>query len=103
MIAVIYSLTDPEFENRKIFDYWVLKGDGSEFGLAKLKKFLVRICPEVDLASFRPDKFAEEAVAIGRELRVKLKIQTQKKGEYAGTKRNTVDDIEAPGNAGAFL
>lgn len=103
MIATTYSITDPEYENRKLFDYWVLAGDGKDFGLAKLKKFLVRVCPEVDISSFNPQRFADEGTAIGRELRVTVKIQTQKQGEYKGEKRNTVSDILSPDNAGSFL
>lgn len=103
MITVIYSLIDPEFENRKIYDFMVLGGDGKDFGLAKLKKFLVRICPEIDFVSFNPAQFAESGTALGRECRVTLSIQTQKKGDYKGEKRNQVKDILAPDNAGSFL
>lgn len=103
MIAVTYSLTDPEYENRKIFDYMVLGGDGAQYGLAKLKKFLVRVCPEVELSAFNPQKFADEGTAIGRECRVELRIQTQKQGEYKGEKRNQVKDVLQPDNAGSFL
>lgn len=103
MIAAEYSLIDPEYENRKIFDYYVLEGNGAKFGLSKLKKFLVRVCPEVDLSSFDPQSFSDEAIAIGRECRLVLKIQTQKSGEYKGEKRNQVADILAPDNAGTFL
>jgi len=93
MITVKYSITSPEFENRVIFDYWVLSGNGADFGLAKLKKFLVRICPDVDINSFKPKDFADTGVAVGRQLRVSLGIQTQKQGDYKGEKRNTVKDI----------
>lgn len=103
MIAMEFSLTDPEYENRKIFDYYVLEGNGAKFGLAKLKKFLVRVCPEVSLANFDPQEFSDNATAVGRECRLSLKIQTQKSGEYKGEKRNQVHDILEPDNSGAFL
>lgn len=103
MLAITYSITDPEYENRKLFDYIVLGGEGLKFGLAKLKKFLVRVCPDVDITSFNPQKFAEEGIAIGRECQVKVRIQTQKSGEYKGEKRNQVVDVLPPNNSGSFL
>ena len=103
IITVCYSIVDAEYENRKVFDYMVLKGDGSEFGLTKLKKFLIRVCPEIDLTSFNPQRFADEGGAIGRDCRIVLKIQTQKTGDYKGEKRNNVSDILSPENAGSFL
>jgi hypothetical protein len=102
MVTVKYSLTGPEYENRVLFDYWVLEGDGKDFGLAKLKKFLVRICPDVDITHFKPKNFADSGVAVGRSCRVSLGIQTQKQGEYKGEKRNTVKDVLAP-EANSFL
>lgn len=102
MITVKYSLTSPEYENRVIFDYWVLKGKGDEFGLAKLKKFLVRVCPDVDLTNFNAKTFSDTGVAIGRACQLTLGIQTQKQGEYKGEKRNTVKDLLAA-SSGSFL
>ncbi|MEG1636119.1 MAG: DUF669 domain-containing protein [Cellulosilyticaceae bacterium] len=102
MITVKYSLTSPEYENRVIFDYWVLKGKGDEFGLAKLKKFLVRVCPDINLATFNPKTFADTGEAVGRACQLTLGIQTQKQGEYKGEKRNTVKDLLAA-SSGSFL
>lgn len=102
MVTVKYSLTSPEYENRVIFDYWVLKGKGEEFGLAKLKKFLVRVCPDVNISAFDPKEFADTGVAVGRQCRLTLGIQTQKQGEYKGEKRNTVKDTLAP-EANSFI
>jgi hypothetical protein len=98
MITVKYKLVEGEFEGRVLFDYWVLQGKGADFGLGKLKKFLTRITPEVDLAAFNPQTFSDEGTAIGREVNVVVKITTQKKGEYKGEKRNNVSDILAPSN-----
>ncbi len=103
MITVVYSLTDPEFENRKLYDYMVLAGDGKDFGLSKLKKFLVRVCPDADITNFNPQGFSDAGTSIGRECRLVIGIQTQKQGEYKGEKRNTVKDILSPDNAGSFL
>lgn len=102
MITVKYALTTPEYENRTIFDYWVLSGKGADFGLAKLKTFLTRICPEADLTAFNPQKFADDGIAVGKVCKLSLGIQTQKKGEYKGEKRNTVKEVLAADN-GAFL
>lgn len=103
MITVKYAITTPEYENRIIFDYWVLGGGkAAEFGLAKLKKFLVRVCPDVDLSAFNPQSFADQGTAVGRLCTLSLGIQTQKSGEYKGEKRNTVKDVEAQA-VGAFL
>lgn len=103
MIKVVYQITEGEYADRKLFDYWVLAGKGAEFGLAKLKKFLVRICPEVNMAAFNPAVFAEEAVAVGKDVTLKVKIQTVKKGEYKGEKRNQVQEVLAPAVGGGFL
>lgn len=102
MISVKYKVTEGEFEGRVLFDYWVLRGNGADFGLAKLKKFLTRVMPQVDATQFNPAVFAESGDAIGQELTVVVKIQTQKKGEYKGEKRNTVSDILAP-EQGSFI
>lgn len=102
MIAAKFKVTEGEFEGRVLFDYWVLGGNGAEFGLGKLKKFLTRVTPEVDLGAFNPQSFCEDGTAIGRELVASVKIQTQKKGEYKGEKRNQVADILAP-STGSFI
>lgn len=102
MVTVKYTLTSPEYENRVIFDYWVLAGKGEEFGLAKLKKFLIRVCPDVDLTSFNPKNFADAGDAVGRQCKLTLGIQTQKQGDYKGEKRNTVKEVLAP-ESGSFI
>jgi len=98
MITTKYKIVDPEFEGRVLYDYWVMKGNGSEFGLAKVKKFMVRVCPDISVSAFNPEEFCEGGEAIGRELRLKVVIKTQKKGEYKGEKRNQVQDILSPEN-----
>lgn len=102
MFAAKFKITEGEFEGRVVFDYWVLAGNGAEFGLGKLKKFLSRVTPEVNLSSFDAQAFSDEGTAINRECVVSLKITTNKKGEYKGEKRNNVADILAP-STGSFL
>lgn len=103
MITVVYQVVEGEFEGRKLWDYWVLAGKGAEFGLAKLKKFLARICPEVDMSAFNPTTFCDEGIAIGRDCTVKVKIQTQKSGDYKGEKRNQVQDVQPASSTGSFI
>jgi hypothetical protein len=100
MVTVKYAITSPEYEKRVIWDYWVLAGKGADYGLAKLKKFLVRVMPEVDVTSFNPKDFADQGLAVGRLCQLVLGIQVQKQGEYKGEKRNTVKDVLAPNNGG---
>lgn len=102
MITIKYSITDAEYENRAVYDYWVLQGNGSEFGLAKFKKFLLRICPEIPLASVNPQSLSDTGAAIGKACKIVLGIQTQKQGEYKGEKRNQVKDVLAD-DAGSFM
>ncbi len=102
MITVRYSITSSEYEKRVLFDYWVLAGNGAEFGLAKLKKFLSRVCPETDMTRFNPQAFSDEGSAIGKLCQIVVGIQVQKQGEYKGEKRNVVKDVLAAGG-GSFL
>ena len=103
MITVVYQVVEGEFEGRKLWDYWVLNGKGAEFGLAKLKKFLARICPEVGMNAFNPATFCDSGDAIGRDCLVKVKIQTQKAGDYKGEKRNQVQDVQAGSTGTSFI
>lgn len=93
MLKAVFSITDGEYAERKVFDYYVLTGEGAKYSLPKLKQLVSRVCPEVDLASFNPAKFAEDGVAVNRACQIKLAVTTQKKGEYKGEKRNNVREI----------
>ena len=104
MIKAVYTITDGEFAERKIYDFYVLTGEGAKYSLPKLKQLINRVCPEVDMSTFNPKTFAETATAVGKECQLKLGISTQKKGEYKGQKRNQVQEILASGgNAGGFM
>jgi hypothetical protein len=104
MIHATYSITDAEYENRKIHDYYMLKGKGAEFSLPRLKQLLTRVCPEVSLDVFNPTEFTESGVAINRQCQLKLIVQTQKKGDYKGEKRNSVREVLASADlANSFL
>ena len=95
MIKCVYSIIDGEYADRKIFDYYVLTGEGAKYALPRLKQLITRVVPEEDSTSFNPVKFAESGVIINRQCRITLGIQTQKKGEYKGEKRNNVREILA--------
>ncbi len=104
MIHATYSITDAEYENRKIHDYYMLRGKGAEFSLPRLKQLLTRVCPEVSLDAFNPQQFADSGVAINRQCQLKLIVQTQKKGDYKGEKRNSVREVLASADlANSFL
>lgn len=104
MIKCVYSLIDGEYAERKIFDYYVLTGEGAKYALPRLKQLITRVCPDVSADTFNPAKFAESGVIINRQCRITLGIQTQKKGEYKGEKRNNVKEIlEAESGEASFL
>lgn len=103
MLTIKYKITEGEYEGRNLWDFIVLGGKALEFSLPKLKKFLVRLCPEVTLAGFNPQAFADEGIAVGRECLVSVTIQTQKKGERKGEKQNRIQDVETAASAGSFL
>ena len=89
MIEWRFKVIDPEFEDRLLFNYTVLN---NQFGMADLKKTLVRACPDVDLGNFDPKKFCEEGEALGLPCRVKVKVGTDQNGEPS----NDITDILAP-------
>lgn len=103
MITMVFSITDPEFEGRKIYEYYVLGGEGAKYALPKLTQFLTRVCPDVPLTGFNPASFADNGVAVNRACQITLKITTQKKGDYKGEKRNQITEVLAGGSTvGSF-
>lgn len=104
MIRTVYSITDAEYVERKIFDYLMLSGDGAKYSMPRLKQLITRVCPDIDAATFNPVQFAEDGTIINRQCRLVLGVQTQRKGEYKGEKRNNVKEILAPdGEEQSFL
>ena len=104
MVHAVYSIVGGEFEGRKIHDYYLMTGKGAEFSLPRLKQLLTRVCPETSLDNFNPKSFAESGVAINRMCQLKLVVQTQKKGDYKGEKRNGVREIMSSSSvASSFL
>ena len=104
MIKVVYQITDGEFAERKLFDYFVLAGEGAKWAMPRLKQLLVRVVPEIDISKFNPAKFADEGTIINRPCQIKVNINTQKSGEYKGEKRNQIREVLAAADAGgSFL
>ena len=104
MIKAVYSITDAEYAERKIFDYYLLAGEGAKYSMPRLKQLITRVCPEIDASTFNPSQFADSGVIINRACQLNLGIQTQKKGEYKGEKRNNVKEIlAADGGEQSFL
>lgn len=95
MLSWTFTITDAEYENRKVFFHTVLNKDA---GLASLKRTLIRVLPDFPLGQFNPQSFADEGIAIGRDCRVKLNVRP-----YNGEKRNNVQDVLAPETGGDFL
>lgn len=94
MITWVFRVVDAENEGRLLFYHTVLN---TEAGLAKLKRLLLRICPDVELTSFRPKAFCEEGVALGRACRVKVRIRN-----YQGKPSNDVTDVLPSAEGGFF-
>ena len=95
MIEWRFKITHPDYQNRMVFDHTVLN---NEIGIGRLKKYLKRICPDIDMDNFNPKTFAEEGHAIGLPCKVKLKIE-----KYQGRDQNKVTDVQPAGDAGGFL
>lgn len=96
MITWIFRVTDPRYEGRLLFFHTVLN---SEVGQSRLKRTLLRVCPDIDLTEFRPKKFCDEGVALGLPCRVKVRVRP-----YQGRKSNNVVDVLPPqAEGGTFL
>ena len=94
MITWVFKVTDPEYEGRLLFFHTTLNND---FGVSRLKRILVRVLPEIDMAEFSPRQFCDRGEAIGYPCRVRVNIRP-----YQGQKRNNVTDVLPP-SEGSFL
>lgn len=95
MITWKFKVVDEEYQNRVLFFHNVLN---KQFGIAMLKKTLIALGVDVDLANFNPQTFADEGEAIGLPIRVKVGIQ-----KYQGEKRNAVKDVLPSQEGGSFM
>lgn len=93
---VQYSISSGEFaeKNRKVFETISLQ----ESQQGRVKRFINRVAPELaELEVFDPKKVAEEGLLVGKQLRVKLDIESDP--QYGD--RNRVKDHYAPGTGTA--
>lgn len=96
MITWVFKVIDPQYEGRLLFSHTTLN---NKQGIRRLKKILIRVVPDVDMAAFNPNKFCDEGIALGYPCRVKVRIKP-----YQGQKRNDVTDILPPAEGGgSFL
>lgn len=88
MIAWVFKVVHPEYENRLLFYHTVLN---KESGLKRLKKLLMRVCPDVNLSTFQPKSFCDQGTALGRMCGVKIRVKNDQ-----GERKNDVTDVLAP-------
>jgi hypothetical protein len=95
MWTLTYAIAEGEFaeKNRKVFDIISLKQDQQ----GRVKRFINRVAPELaEVEDFDPRRVAEEGLLVGKQLRVKLDIESSE--QYGD--RNRVKDHLAPGAGG---
>lgn len=95
MITWKFKVTEEPYEKRTLFYYTVLD---QTFGIAALKKTLIALGVDVDMASFNPQEFADSGEAIGLPIKIKVGIQ-----KYEGEKRNNVKSVSASSEGGSFM
>jgi len=96
MLTFTFRVVDEEYDGRLLFYHTVLN---KESGLSRLKRLLVRVCPDIDLSHFDPAAFADTGDALGLPLKVKVRVRS-----YKGERRNEVTDVLPPDeDANAFL
>lgn len=88
MIAVTFNVTHPDYINRKLFSHFVLT---NEISLGRLKKFLINVFPDYNLASVNFTEIINSGAAIGRACTL---VVTQR--PYNNAMSNEVKDILAP-------
>lgn len=103
MIKLVFNITTGEFADRKIYDFIMLAGEGAKYSMPRLKQLILRACPDINAATFNAATVSESGTMINRQCRITLGIQTQKKGEYKGEKRNNVKEILAANSGSSFL
>lgn len=92
MISWQFRIIDAQFDNRLMFYHTVLN---KESGLSRLKRLMLRVCPDYDLSQFKPKDFCDSGFALGRPCRVKVRIRP-----YQGKRVNDVTDILGPADDG---
>ena len=91
MLAIKFVLTDEEFKGRKLFTNLVLN---NEFGLGRLKNYLLRLLPEINMKQFNVRTDGNQLIGCDCILKVKQKM-------YEGEWTNDVKDVLAPASGTA--
>lgn len=78
-----------EYHGRVVYNHMVLEG----FGLSRLKKACLALCPEEDLTAFDPNNC--DQYFVGRRCSVKLSVR-----KYEGKDQNNVQEIMPPQDGG---
>lgn len=94
MWALIYVVTDGQYEGRKLFHNISF----SEKALPFTKRTLARLCPECLTSSFKPEKIDEYGIQ-GRNVRVKTKVGKDQNNEP----RTEVAEVMGPADNSAFM
>lgn len=103
-IAWVFRIVEPDnptVDQRLLYYHTVTN---KEAGLARLKRLLVRVLPDVDLATFDPEEFCTSGKALGAACAVRANQRLQrnrKTGET--TPRNNVVDVMAADKSADFL
>jgi hypothetical protein len=84
-----------EFDGRLLWNHMALH---TEFGRSRLKKFLMLVSPEENLAAFDPNEFANSGRGIGVPLIADVAVRS-----YEGKPTNNVKDILPYQSANSFL
>lgn len=95
MLTWKFKVDHEEYGKRTFFFYTVLD---QEFGKAALKRTLIALDLEVNMADFDPAEFADDGEAIGLPCQLKLGIQ-----KYEGEKRNNVREVLAASESDGFI
>lgn len=94
MVAVTFTIMHPDYVNRKLFAHFVLN---NEISLGRLKKFLINVFPDYNLASVNFTEIINSGAAIGRTCTL---VVTQR--PYNNAMTNEVKEVLAPQADGLF-
>lgn len=93
MLTWKFRIDHEEYGKRTMYFYTVLD---QPFGLSNLKKTILNLGMEIDMAEFDPAEFADTGDAIGLPCQLKIGIQ-----KYEGEKRNNIKEV-LPAAEGGF-
>lgn len=95
MLSAVFTICEGEYSERKIFTNYMLEGNGMEYSLPRLKQLIAVISPDSDMTQFDLNAFVDSGEAINKQCTIDVGVRTQKTGDYAGTKSNTINAVSA--------